>query len=65
MPKVLGVHGVANTYLTAPQLTSSWFEAVQGGIDEAGYPAMAPGEPAVVAYGSLFRPKGSGSLRTP
>src|SRR5215472_19202412 len=44
MPKILGVHGIANTFLTAPQLTSSWFDALQGGIEEAGYPAIAPGD---------------------
>jgi len=59
MPKILGVHGIANTFLTAPQLTSSWFDALQGGIEEAGYPAIALGDLTVVAYGSLFRPDGT------
>jgi len=63
MPKILGVHGIANTYLTAPQLTSAWFDAVQGGIEEAGYPGIAPEDLTVVAYGSLFRPDGTRGTR--
>ena len=63
MPKILGVHGIANTYLTAPQLRSAWFDAVQGGIEEAGYPGIAPEDLTVVAYGSLFRPDGTRGTR--
>ena len=60
MSKVIGVHGIANTFLTSPQLTSSWDQALRGGMEEARGAALEF-DMEVVAYGALFRPHGTGN----
>jgi hypothetical protein len=65
MSKVIGVHGIANTFATAAQLKDSWLKALAGGIEEAGGAPIAPSELDVVAYGALFRLDASGGERVP
>ena len=60
MSKILCIHGIANTFRSAAQLTTEWAEALQGGLDEAGGPVLAQGDLDVVAYGALFRLTHSG-----
>jgi hypothetical protein len=57
--KVVGVHGIAHTHLTAPQIELEWLPALQGGLVEAGFPRVAKEDFAIAAYGSLFRPAGT------
>jgi hypothetical protein len=65
MSKVVGVHGIANTFATSAQLADSWLKALQGGINEAGGGSIAPSDVDVVAYGALFRLDGMGKERVP
>jgi hypothetical protein len=65
MSKVVGVHGIANTFATAAQLKDSWLKALAGGIEEAGGAPVASSELDVVAYGALFRLDGVGRERVP
>jgi hypothetical protein len=57
--KVVGVHGIAHTHLTAPQIEAEWLPALQGGLEEAGFPRLAKEEFTIAAYGALFRPGGT------
>lgn len=65
MAKIVGIHGIANTFLTAPQLRDSWYRALAGGIEEAGGAALPSSDLDVVSYGALFRPDGVGNERVP
>lgn len=62
--KVVGVHGIAHTFLTAPEIERQWLPAIQGGLEEAGFPRIQPDEFTIAAYGAEFRSKGmrSGTL---
>jgi len=57
--KVVGIHGIAHTHLTAPQIEREWLPAIQGGLEEAGFPRIAEGDFTIAAYGALFRPSGT------
>jgi hypothetical protein len=57
--RVVGVHVIAHTHLTAPQIEAEWLPALQGGLEEAGFPRIAQAEFAIAAYGKLFRPDGT------
>jgi hypothetical protein len=59
--KVVGIHGIAHTHLTAPQIEVEWLPALQGGLEEAGFPRIAKEDFAIAAYGALFRPTGTRS----
>jgi hypothetical protein len=61
MAKIVGIHGIANTFLTAPQLRDSWHTALAGGIEEAGGTPLSSTDLDVVSYGALFRPDGAGN----
>jgi len=56
--KIVGIHGIAHTHLTAPQIENEWLPALQGGLEEAGFPRIAREDFTVAAYGALFRPAG-------
>lgn len=58
--KVLGVHGIGQTYLGPEQLKGRWLPALRDGLSEDDGPSLAEDEFAMVAYGALFRP---GELR--
>ena len=57
MIKIIGIHGVAHTFLTAPQIEQQWLPAIQGGLEEAGFPRIQPNEFKIAAYGTKFRPE--------
>lgn len=65
MAKIVGVHGIANTFCSSAKLTTDWFEALQGGLQEAKGPELATGDMTVIAYGPLFRRDAEGRERTP
>ncbi len=57
--KVVGIHGIAHTHLTAPEIEAEWLPSLQGGLEEAGFPRMAKEDLMIAAYGVLFRPAGT------
>ena len=57
--KVVGIHGIDHTYLTAPQIEREWLFSLQGGLEEAGFPRLAKEDLTIAAYGALFRPEGT------
>jgi hypothetical protein len=65
MVKIIGVHGIANTYYSSAKLTNDWFTALHGGLQEANGPDLQIEELAVVAYGALFRRNAAGKIRIP
>ena len=62
--KIVGIHGIAHTHLTSPEIEREWLPAIQGGLEEAGFPRIVEEDFAIAAYGALFRPSGTraGSL---
>jgi hypothetical protein len=63
MPRVLGVHGIAQQYRSGPELTRGWLDALRGGLEVAGFRATADGlaetDVRVAFFGDLFRPQGA------
>lgn len=61
MPRVLGVHGIAQQYRSGPELTRVWSDALRGGLEVAGFRATADGLAEagvrVAFFGDLFRPR--------
>jgi hypothetical protein len=57
--KVVGIHGIAHTHLTAPEIQAEWFPSLQGGLEEASFPLIAKEDFTIAAYGALFRPAGT------
>jgi hypothetical protein len=56
--KVVGIHGIGQTYVGGPQIERSWFPALLSGLESAGEPVLEPEDFGAVGYGSLFRPSG-------
>ena len=72
MPRVLGVHGIAQQYRSGPELTRGWLDAIRGGLEAARFRAtadrLAETDMRVAFFGDLFRPRGAMagvSRRTP
>jgi hypothetical protein len=63
--KIVGIHGIGHTYLTAPQIESKWLPALQGGLEEAGFRRVNNKDFVAVSYGTLFRPQESRSGNVP
>ncbi len=65
--KIVGIHGIAHTHLTSPEIQAEWLPSLQGGIEEANQmqPKEAKFSPitkedlTIAAYGALFRPSGT------
>ncbi|BAY59490.1 hypothetical protein NIES2135_63670 (plasmid) [Leptolyngbya boryana NIES-2135] len=57
--KIVGIHGIAHTHLTAPEIEREWLPAIQGGLEEAGFSRIQPEDFTIAAYGALFRPEGT------
>lgn len=55
MAKILAVHGIAQQYVSAAQLRSSWTDALQDHFERAGKPEFLKSELKVVFWGDLFR----------
>jgi len=65
MALVVGIHGIGHTYRTAPQLETAWFDALQGGLHEAGGPRLSRESFGMVAYGALYRREGTRAATVP
>jgi hypothetical protein len=63
MPRVLGVHGIAQQFKGGYQLGTAWFDALRDGLTVAGYrplaDSLAPTDVRVAFFGDLFRPEGA------
>ncbi len=63
MPRVLGVHGIAQQFKGSYQLGAIWFDALRDGLVASSYRALAsaltPTDVRVAFFGDLFRSKGS------
>ncbi len=63
MPRVLGVHGIAQQFKGGYELGAVWFDALRDGLAAAGYrpvaDSLAPADMRVAFFGDLFRPKGA------
>ncbi len=57
--KVVGIHGIAHTHLTAPEIEVEWLPSLQGGLEEAGFSRITKDDFTIAAYGALFRPAGT------
>jgi hypothetical protein len=63
--KIVGIHGIAHNYLSAAQIEHAWFPALQGGLENAGYPRIERTAFSAVFYGDLFRQPGMRSANIP
>jgi hypothetical protein len=63
MPRILGLHGIAQQFTGGPKLTNLWWLAMRGGLEAAGSRETANALPEtdvrVVFYGGLFRSTGT------
>lgn len=63
MPRILGVHGIAQQYGSAPQLGHAWWLAIRGGLEAANHreaaETLSQDDVRVAFYGELFRLTGS------
>jgi hypothetical protein len=63
MPRVLGVHGIAQQFKGGYQLGTAWFNSLRDGLVTAGYrpvaSSLASADVRVAFFGDLFRPKGA------
>ena len=63
MPRVMGVHGIAQQFKGGYQLGTAWFDALRDGLVAAGYQpladSLAPADVRVAFFGDLFRPAGA------
>lgn len=57
--KVIGIHGIGQTYLGSEQLKHAWLLALQDGMSEAGGPRLEDDDFEMIAFGALFRPEGT------
>lgn len=55
--KILGIHGIGQTFLGPEQLKQHWLPALQDGLSEAKGPRLDVADFDVVGYGALFRPE--------
>lgn len=62
---VVGIHGIAHTHLTFPEIEREELPAIQGGLEEAEFPRIAKEDFTIAAYGTLFRPAGTRSGTSP
>jgi hypothetical protein len=54
--RVLGIHGIGQTFEGAATEEAAWLPALQSGLEEAGSSRLDPSSFNVVGYGALFRP---------
>ena len=65
MTQIVGIHGIGQTYRAAPELETQWFDAAQGGLDEAGKARMNRDSFKMVFYGGLYRKEGTRAGNSP
>jgi hypothetical protein len=69
VPRILGIHGIAQQYQSGPELTRRWCDAIRGGLEAAGFRARADNlherDVRVAYFGDLFRPTGGMAVGDP
>lgn len=69
MPRILGIHGIAQQHSSGPELTRLWCDAIRGGLEAAGFRAsadiLAERDVRVAYFGDLFRPTGGMAVDEP
>jgi hypothetical protein len=63
--KVIGIHGIAHTFIGAEQLKTAWLAAIRDGMHEADATLIADQDLRIVGYGALFRKSESRSVAPP
>lgn len=58
MPKIVGVHGIAQQIEGEDVLAAKWFPALSSGLKLAEGPSLEARDFAMAFYGNLFRPRG-------
>ncbi|QJB31471.1 hypothetical protein HF329_09215 [Chitinophaga oryzae] len=58
MAKIVGIHGIAQTYTGAATLAQTWYNALQDGFLVSKYPAITSDNFEMVFYGDIFRRSG-------
>lgn len=63
MGTITGIHGIAQQYQSGPELTTTWFDALRGGLIAAGFRQQADtlrkDDVTVAFFGDLFRAEGT------
>lgn len=54
--RVVGIHGVGQTFKGAAQLKPEWLAAINSGLEEVNGSKLGDGEFAMVGFGPVFRP---------
>src|SRR5437879_2592662 len=63
--RVLGIHGIGQTFEGAATEEAAWLPALQSGLEEAGASRLDPSDLGVVGYGALYRPAGRRATAVP
>lgn len=62
MPRILGIHGIAQQYKSGPELTGPWWLGLRGGLEAAeareAADNLTESDVRVAFFGDLFRPAG-------
>ena len=54
--RVVGIHGIGQTFKGAAQLKPKWLAAIDAGLEEVKGPKLGDGDFAMVGFGPVFRP---------
>ena len=57
--KIVGIHGIGQTFEGAASLKPDWLRYLRVGLEEAGAAPIEDDDFALVGYGALFRPAGT------
>ncbi|MGO8900289.1 MAG: hypothetical protein ACLQU5_18335 [Isosphaeraceae bacterium] len=57
--RVVGIHGIGQTFKGAAQLKPEWLAAINAGLEEVKGPKLGDGDFAMVGFGPVFRPDGT------
>nr|WP_295876584.1 alpha/beta hydrolase [uncultured Chitinophaga sp.] len=58
MAKIVGIHGIAQTYTGAATLAQTWYNALLDGFHVSNYPPVSSDNFEMVFYGDIFRRTG-------
>jgi len=59
--RVVGIHGIGQTFKGAAQLKPEWLAAINAGLEEVKGPKLGEGDFTMVGFGTVFRPDGTRS----
>lgn len=57
--RVVGIHGIGQTYKGAAQLKPEWLAAINAGLEEVTGPILGDGDFSMVGFGPVFRQEGT------